>query len=114
MAAGMRAQLNTASAGGGGLVHLTQGWRARLHRIKTFVVAWSGGSRYVEGSMSQTPSNASGPEDHRPHKPADDREEVYYEGSPMLRGDFGKLVGWGILGLVLIASPVLYNLYSNK
>ncbi|HEX8524445.1 MAG TPA: PH domain-containing protein [Tepidisphaeraceae bacterium] len=49
--------------------------------------------------------------DDRPHRPADDREEVYYQGSPMLRGDFGTLIIWGILGLLLIAAPIVYRAY---
>jgi hypothetical protein len=56
--------------------------------------------------MSTTPTpvepSMSGPSD--PHRPADDSEQVYYDGSPLLRGDLAKLFGWGALGLVLIAA----------
>lgn len=48
-------------------------------------------------------------EGERPHKPADDREEIYFEGSPMLRGELGKVLGFGALGLLLILSPFLYR-----
>ncbi len=43
----------------------------------------------------------------RPHRPADDTEEVYYEGSPMLRGAITKGLLWIIIGLALIAAPLV-------
>jgi membrane protein YdbS with pleckstrin-like domain len=43
-----------------------------------------------------------------PHKPADDREEVYFHGSPMLRGELGKLIGFTLIALILIAIPFIY------
>jgi membrane protein YdbS with pleckstrin-like domain len=43
-----------------------------------------------------------------PHRPADDAETVYYEGSPMVRGELGKMVFWTFLGLALIAAPIVY------
>jgi hypothetical protein len=50
-------------------------------------------------------------DDGLPHKAADDREEIYYEGSPLLRGDFGKLCVAAIIAAVLIAIPILWNHY---
>jgi membrane protein YdbS with pleckstrin-like domain len=41
------------------------------------------------------------------HKPADDREEVYYEGTPMMRGELGQLIVWWVIGLLLVAAPLL-------
>jgi membrane protein YdbS with pleckstrin-like domain len=41
-----------------------------------------------------------------PHRPPDDAEEVYYEGSPLLRGALGKGFLWIFLGLVLIAGAI--------
>ena len=41
-----------------------------------------------------------------PHRPPDDAEEVYYEGSPLLRGALGKGFLWIFAGLVLIAVAV--------
>src|SRR5687768_4812841 len=41
------------------------------------------------------------------NKAPDDREVVYYEGSPQIRGELGAMFGWGVLGLVLIALGVL-------
>src|SRR5439155_24410342 len=46
------------------------------------------------------------PADHAPHTPADDREEVYYEGSPLLRGHLGHVLLYGILGTIFILIPV--------
>lgn len=51
-------------------------------------------------------STSSASVDDRPHRPADDSEEVYYEGSPMLRGKLGRLLGCFLLGMVLIAIPI--------
>jgi membrane protein YdbS with pleckstrin-like domain len=43
-----------------------------------------------------------------PHKPADDKEEVYFSGSPMIRASLGALFGWWIAGLVLLAIPIIW------
>ncbi len=65
--------------------------------------------------MSETPKDApqNAPhndfEDHAPHKEADDREEVYYSGTPMLRGHFGKVTLWSLIGLVIMAAPFLIH-----
>jgi membrane protein YdbS with pleckstrin-like domain len=52
--------------------------------------------------------------DDRPHRPADDREEVYYEGSPMVRGEVGMFFLWTVLGLALIAVPFLWHYLLGK
>ena len=62
--------------------------------------------------MTQTTQDTTPPPDDRPHKPADDTEQVYYEGSPLLRGDIEKLFGWGLLGILLIGGAVIAFLYS--
>ena len=49
------------------------------------------------------------PSDDRPHRPADDREEVYYHGSPQLRGEVGPMILWGFVGIVLIAIPFVWR-----
>src|SRR5436190_9507068 len=66
--------------------------------------------------MTQSDSDPSldspvgvGPEDHRPHRPADDREEVYYQGSPLLRGNIGKLFLLVLVGAVLIVLPIFLH-----
>ena len=46
-------------------------------------------------------------DDGRPHKPADDKEEVYFEGSPLLRGDLGRLFIFAIIAAILVAIPSL-------
>ena len=48
------------------------------------------------------------PDDQRPHRAADDREEVYFQGSPSLRGDAGKFTLAGIIGLALIIGPLFF------
>jgi hypothetical protein len=42
-----------------------------------------------------------------PHKPADDNEEVYFEGSPMLRAELGHMLIHVVIGIALIAAPEL-------
>jgi len=59
------------------------------------------------------PAQAPVAED-RPHRPADDKEEVYYEGSPMVRGEFGRTLGWILIGLVVIAIPFLWHYLAHK
>jgi membrane protein YdbS with pleckstrin-like domain len=49
-----------------------------------------------------------------PHRPADDTEEVYYEGSPLLRGAVSKGVLWELLGLALIATPMVIAFTFHK
>lgn len=46
-----------------------------------------------------------------PHKPADDREEVYFEGSPLLRGELGRLSVAGLIAALLLAIPILLAIY---
>lgn len=54
------------------------------------------------------------PDDARPHKPADDKEEVYFEGSPMLRGEILRVFGCALLGILMIASPFLYRFFTDR
>ena len=56
------------------------------------------------------PVSASG--DDRPHKPADDREEVYFEGSPLLRAEVARFVVAGLIAVALIAVPILFRIYK--
>lgn len=42
-----------------------------------------------------------------PHAPTTSQDEVYYEGSPMLRGEFGRVMLWGCIGVALILLPFL-------
>lgn len=45
-----------------------------------------------------------------PHKPADDKEEVYFSGSPMIRASLGALFGWWIAGVVVIGILILWSM----
>ena len=42
----------------------------------------------------------------RPHRPTDDAEEVYFEGSPRLRAELSSVVAWGLAGVALLAIVV--------
>jgi membrane protein YdbS with pleckstrin-like domain len=64
--------------------------------------------------MSQIQDATTPAPDNRPHRPADDTEEVYFEGSPLLRAEMGKVIIWGLVGLVLIAIPVAHWLYLKS
>jgi hypothetical protein len=58
-------------------------------------------------------SQPTPPTDDRPHRPADDREEVYFQGSPQMRGEIGNVLLWSVIGLVLIAAPFLWRAMSR-
>jgi uncharacterized membrane protein YdbT with pleckstrin-like domain len=53
--------------------------------------------------MTQNPLPLTPPTTGHPHTPADDTEQVYFEGSPLLRNELGKVILYGIGGLVLLA-----------
>src|SRR2546425_7386645 len=61
--------------------------------------------------QSDLPPQQAGEE--RPHKPADDREEVYYNGSPLLRGELGRFFLFALIGLVLIVGPLLLRFMAE-
>jgi membrane protein YdbS with pleckstrin-like domain len=52
--------------------------------------------------------------DDRPHKPADDKEEIYFSGTPLLRGEVGKVILFTLIGLLLIAAPFIYNAVQDS
>ena len=52
--------------------------------------------------------------DDRPHRPADDTEKVYYEGSPMIRAEIGSSLVWTLLGIALIAAPILWHVLHGQ
>jgi len=56
---------------------------------------------------SSNPESTSPLSANLPHRPADDTEEVYYEGSPVLRGAILKGSLWILVGLILIAAPIV-------
>lgn len=47
--------------------------------------------------------------DTRPHRPADDSEEVYYEGSPPVRAFEASMAIYSLLGVLFIAIPFLFR-----
>ena len=60
--------------------------------------------------MSQIPPDPTLPNALQPdgvHRPAGDTEEVYYEGTPRLRGHLGYVFLYGVLGIFFMALPVL-------
>lgn len=53
-----------------------------------------------------TQSTPVPPSDSAPHAPPDADEEVYFEGSPVVRSEFFKAVVFSIIGLAIIAIPI--------
>jgi membrane protein YdbS with pleckstrin-like domain len=49
-----------------------------------------------------------------PHKPADDTEEIYYNGSPMLRGALGRLFLCWIIALLFFALPIVWRNFQHE
>ena len=68
----------------------------------------------TQPSISPIPPDPSAaPADDRPHRPADDREEVYYQGTPQLRGEVGPVVLFGFVGIVLIVLPFVWEALNH-
>jgi membrane protein YdbS with pleckstrin-like domain len=63
--------------------------------------------------MSEPTSTAEPSPDDRPHRPADDREEAYFEGSPLLRGELLHVFLFGIIGVLIVAAPFLYQHFAH-
>ncbi len=53
-------------------------------------------------------------EDDKPHKPADDSEQVYYSGSPLLRAETGKLSVWWLCGLAILVFPIVWKKMNSS
>jgi uncharacterized membrane protein YdbT with pleckstrin-like domain len=64
----------------------------------------------IPGSPIPDPSLTAAEGGVHPHTPADDREEVYFEGSPPLRGHFGKVLLYGLIGIIVIAAPFVLSM----
>lgn len=60
--------------------------------------------------MTQIPPAA----DDRPHRPTGDTEEVYFEGSPLLRGELVQGFLWIFAGVILIALPIIIRVYHGE
>jgi membrane protein YdbS with pleckstrin-like domain len=61
-----------------------------------------------------TPVAPAAVSDTSPHKPADDREEVYYEGTPLLRGHVWHVMLYSVLGILFILIPVFVSGYLKR
>jgi membrane protein YdbS with pleckstrin-like domain len=62
--------------------------------------------------MSNIPANTpppTTPAGDRPHKEPSDAEEIYYNGSPLMRGLGVHLLLWPLAGIVLIVVPFLLH-----
>jgi hypothetical protein len=60
--------------------------------------------------MSNIPPN---PTDPAPHKPADDKEELYFEGSPQLRSLVGPMFLCIVLTIVILAGAIIPAIYGR-
>jgi uncharacterized membrane protein YdbT with pleckstrin-like domain len=49
----------------------------------------------------------------RPHRPASDQEDVYYQGSPMLRFELASGRLWVLLGIVIALAPIAIKLWIS-
>ena len=59
-------------------------------------------------------SPAAGGASDAPHRPPDDVEEVYYEGSPLVRGAIGRDFLWSLIGCTLIVLAILKIVFEWK
>ncbi|MGH7177693.1 MAG: PH domain-containing protein [Tepidisphaeraceae bacterium] len=66
----------------------------------------------TESPGDMPPQDASS--EGRPHKPADDREEVYFQGSPLMRGELGRVFACTALGLGFIALPIVLRIVWKR
>ena len=59
----------------------------------------------------QQPLNVTPPPTEDPHKAADDSEQVYFEGSPLLRAELGHVSVYVLVAIVVAAIPFLLKLW---
>ncbi len=48
-----------------------------------------------------------------PHAPAGDQEEIYFEGSPLIRGELARCAGWMSISLILLALPFIVRYFRG-
>src|SRR5207253_2951003 len=48
--------------------------------------------------------------DDQPHRPADNKEEIYFQGSPMLRWQLARAWPWALLGIVIALAPIFVKI----
>lgn len=49
-----------------------------------------------------------------PHREADDTEQVYFHGSPLLRAELATGWFWVLLGLIIIAIPITWGILAKE
>ncbi|HEY1684187.1 MAG TPA: PH domain-containing protein [Tepidisphaeraceae bacterium] len=49
--------------------------------------------------------------DPAPHTPPESDEEVYFEGSPVVRSELFKAFGFCLIGMIILALPILAHIY---
>src|SRR3954470_8852473 len=49
-------------------------------------------------------------QEDRPHRPADDQEEVYFQGSPSLRWQLASGWPWAVVGIVIALAPIFVKI----
>ena len=66
-------------------------------------------------AVPESSSSSSQPVAHDMSAPkATDPEKVYYEGSPLVRGNVGSLMLLFLLGALFIAAPLLYRYFQQQ
>ena len=63
--------------------------------------------------MSQPAPNPPAADGVRPHRPTDDTEQVYFEGSPLLRGEFSRVAAFSLVAVLLVALVVADLIYKK-
>src|SRR5688572_11382854 len=63
--------------------------------------------------MSSVPHANPTPFDDIPADPKAEAEKIYFEGSPLIRGELGKVLLFGLLGAALIAAPIIYYVVNQ-
>lgn len=53
---------------------------------------------------------ANDPDLSNPHKPADDREEIYFDGCPAVRAEIAHGWFWILFGIIAIIAPILFKM----
>jgi len=49
-----------------------------------------------------------------PHRPADDTEQIYFEGTPQLRWQLLSGWPWVLIGLLVIAGPIILKFFDRN
>jgi membrane protein YdbS with pleckstrin-like domain len=60
-----------------------------------------------------TPPSPEPTPDQRPHRPADDNEEVYFEGPPSAIASLGHIFLFTLIGLIVAAIPFVIHAYGH-